>query len=72
MHPNSDDRQMRKGVLNNIKHLDEGLGGDHVTVELGVHGAGLELFMKNGTKYGEELDDSTACTVSVIRPAPIP
>lgn len=56
MHLNSGDRQVQKGVLNNIKHLYEGLGGDHVTVELVVHGAGLELFMKNGTKYGEELE----------------
>ena len=72
IHLNSRDRQVRKGVLNNIKHLDQGLGGDHVTVELVVYGAGPELFMKNGTKSGRIWSDSTACTESVIRPAPSP
>jgi uncharacterized protein len=56
MHLNSGDSQVQKGALNNIKHLYEELGGDHVTVELVVHGAGLGLFMKNGTKFGEELE----------------
>lgn len=56
MHLNSGDTQVQKGVLNNIKHLYEGLGGDHVTVELVVHGPGLELFMKKGTKFWKELE----------------
>ncbi|HXH85505.1 MAG TPA: DsrE family protein [Nitrospira sp.] len=56
MHLNSDDRKVQKGALNNIKHLYEELGGDHVTVELVVHGAGLGLFMKNGTQLGQELE----------------
>jgi len=43
------------------------LGGDHVTVELVVPGAGLELIMKNYTKYRQELErlygvSYTACS----------
>jgi hypothetical protein len=72
IHLTSGDRQVQKGALSNIKHLYHELGEDRVTVELVVHGTGLELFMKNGTKYGEELEHSAACTASVILPAPIP
>jgi intracellular sulfur oxidation DsrE/DsrF family protein len=56
MHLNSGDEKVQKGALNNIKHLYQELGGDHVTVELVVHGAGLELLTKKGTKFGEELE----------------
>jgi intracellular sulfur oxidation DsrE/DsrF family protein len=56
MHLNSGDEKVQKGALNNIKHLYQELGGDRVTVELVVHGAGLELFMKKGTKFGDELE----------------
>jgi len=56
MHLNSSDEKVQKGALNNIKHLYQELGGDRVTVELVVHGTGLELFTKNGTKFGDELE----------------
>lgn len=56
MHLNSGDEKVQKGALNNIKHLYQELGGDRVAVELVVHGAGLELLTKKGTKFGEELE----------------
>lgn len=56
MHLNSADEQVQKGALNNIKHLYQELGGDRVKVELVVHGAGLNLFIKNKTKFAEELE----------------
>ena len=56
MHLNSGEENVQKGALNNIKHLYQELGGDRVTVELVVHGAGLKLFMKRGTKFGDELE----------------
>jgi uncharacterized protein len=70
MHLNSGDETVQKGALSNIKHLYQELGGEHVTVELVVHGAGLELLTKKGTKFGEELErlhglygvDYTACS----------
>ncbi len=56
MHLNSGDEKVQKGALNNIKHLYQEMGGDRVTVELVVHGAGLELLMKSKTKFEEELE----------------
>lgn len=56
MHLNSADEHVQKGALNNIKHLYQELGGDGVKVELVVHGAGLTLFLKNKTKFREELE----------------
>ena len=56
MHLNSDDEQVQKGVLNNIKNLYQELGGDRIEVELVVHGAGIKLLMKKETKFGEELE----------------
>jgi uncharacterized protein len=50
------DEKVQKGVLNNITHLYQEVGGDRVMVELVVHGAGLQLFMKKDTKFGEELE----------------
>ena len=55
-HLNSGDEKVQKGALNNIKHLYQALGGDRVKVELVVHGAGLELLTKKGTKFAEELE----------------
>lgn len=55
-HLNSGDETIQKGALNNIKHLYQEMGGDRVKVELVVHGAGLELLTKKGTKFAEELD----------------
>ncbi len=55
-HLNSGDEKVQKGALNNIKHLYQELGGDRVKVELVVHGAGLELLTKKGTKFAEELE----------------
>lgn len=56
MHLNSADENVQKGALNNIKHLYQELGGDRVTVELVVHGAGLGLLTKKGTRFAEELE----------------
>ncbi len=56
MHLNSGDEKVQKGALNNIKHLYQEVGGDRVTVELVVHGTGLELLMKEKTKFREELE----------------
>lgn len=55
-HLNSGDETIQKGALNNIKHLYQEMGGDRVKVELVVHGAGLELLTKKGTKFAEELE----------------
>jgi intracellular sulfur oxidation DsrE/DsrF family protein len=55
MHLNSGDEKVQRGVLNNIKHLYQELGSKHLTVELVVHGAGLQFLTKKGTIFAEEL-----------------
>ncbi len=46
MHVNSGDEKVQHGALNNVRHLYQALGRDHLAVELVVHGAGLNLFTK--------------------------
>lgn len=55
MHLNSGDEQVRRGVVNNIRHLYQELGRDRLQVELVVHGAGLSLLIKETTGLGPEL-----------------
>ena len=46
MHLNSGDEKVQRGVLNNIRHLYQAMGREHLRVELVTHGAGLTLLMK--------------------------
>lgn len=55
IHVNSADEKVQRGVLNNIRHLYQELGREQVTVELVVHGAGLNLLTKATTTLGKEL-----------------
>ena len=57
MHLNSGDEKTQRGVLNNIKHLYQELGPQHLLVELVVHGAGLPLLVKTSTAFADELTD---------------
>lgn len=70
MHLNSDDDNVQKGLLGNIRNLYEAMGTDHVKVELVAHGAGLNLLVKKESRFAEELArlkkiygiDYTACS----------
>ena len=55
MHLNSGDEKVQRGALNNIRHLYQEVGREHLLVELVVHGAGLPLLTKKGSTLGPEL-----------------
>jgi intracellular sulfur oxidation DsrE/DsrF family protein len=55
MHLNSGDEKVQRGALNNIRHLYQEVGRDHLQLELVVHGAGLSLFTKSATVLGQDL-----------------
>jgi hypothetical protein len=55
MHLNSGDEKVQRGALNNIRHLYQEVGREHLQVELVVHGAGLALLIKGSTGFGSEL-----------------
>jgi intracellular sulfur oxidation DsrE/DsrF family protein len=55
MHVNSGDEKVQRGALNNIRHLFQEVGRDGLQLELVVHGAGLALFTKQTTRFGQEL-----------------
>lgn len=55
MHLNSGDEQAQRGALNNIRHLYQELGRDHLEVELVAHGAGLTLLTKKDSKLAGEV-----------------
>ena len=55
MHLNSGDEKVQRGALNNIRHLYQEVGREHLQVELVVHGAGLALLIKGTTGFGSEL-----------------
>ena len=55
MHLNSGDEKAQRGALNNIRHLYQDVGREHLQVELVVHGAGLSLLIKGTTGLGPEL-----------------
>ncbi len=55
IHVNSGDAQVQRGALNNIVHLYEELGAEHLTVEVVAHGAGLNLLVKGKTALTQEL-----------------
>src|SRR4051812_25383355 len=46
MQLNSGDEKVQRGALNNIRHLYQELGRDHLTVEVVAHGPGLTLLTK--------------------------
>jgi hypothetical protein len=54
-HVNSGDENAQKGALNNVRHLYQELGTEQLQVELVAHGAGLMLFTKKDTRFGDEL-----------------
>jgi intracellular sulfur oxidation DsrE/DsrF family protein len=54
MHLNSGDEKVQRGVLNNIRHLYQEVGREHVRVELVVHGAGLVLLTKKDSLFAAE------------------
>ena len=55
MHLNSGDEKVQRGALNNIRHLYQELGREHLRVELVVHGAGLTLLTKKDSTLSTEL-----------------
>jgi intracellular sulfur oxidation DsrE/DsrF family protein len=55
MHLNSSDEKVQRGVLNNIRHLYQEVGREHLRVELVVHGAGLMLLTKKDSVLATEL-----------------
>ncbi len=57
MHLNSGDDTVQRGVLNNIRHLYQELGRDHLTVELVAHGSGLRLLTRKDTKLADDVAD---------------
>jgi intracellular sulfur oxidation DsrE/DsrF family protein len=54
MHLNSGDEKVQRGALNNIRHLYQGVGREHLRVELVVHGAGLTLLTKKESMLAAE------------------
>ena len=56
MHLNSGEEKVQKGMLNNIRSLYDAMGAEWLNVELVAHGAGLSLFIKQGTNLAEELE----------------
>lgn len=55
LHLNSGDEKVQRGVLNNIRHLYQEMGREHVRVELVAHGAGLTLLMKKESVLATEV-----------------
>ena len=55
MHVNSSDEKIQRGALNNIRHLYQEVGREHLLVELVVHGAGLTLLTKKASTLATEL-----------------
>jgi intracellular sulfur oxidation DsrE/DsrF family protein len=55
MHLNSGDEKVQRGALNNIRHLYQEVGREHLRVELVVHGAGLPLLTKKDSTLATEL-----------------
>jgi intracellular sulfur oxidation DsrE/DsrF family protein len=55
MHLNSGDEKVQRGALNNIRHLYQEVGREHLRVELVVHGAGLTLLTKKDSTLVTEL-----------------
>ena len=55
MHLNSSDEKVQRGALNNIRHLYQEVGREHLRVELVAHGAGLTLLTKSKTAHAVEL-----------------
>jgi intracellular sulfur oxidation DsrE/DsrF family protein len=55
MHLNSSDEKVQRGALNNIRHLYQEVGREHLRVELVVHGAGLMLLTKKDSTLTTEL-----------------
>lgn len=55
MHLNSGDEKVQRGALNNIRHLYQEVGREHVRVELVVNGAGLTLLTKKDSTLATEL-----------------
>lgn len=55
MHLNSGDEKVQLGALKNIRHLYQEVGRDRLQLELVVHGAGLTLFTKSATAFGQDL-----------------
>ena len=55
MHLNSGDEKVQRGALNNIRHLYQEVGREHLLVELVVHGAGLTLLTKKDSTLAPEL-----------------
>lgn len=55
MHLNSGDERVQRGALNNIRHLYQEVGREHLRVELVVHGAGLTLLTKKYSTLATEL-----------------
>lgn len=55
IHLNSGDETVQRGALNNIRHLYQAVGREHLQVEMVAHGAGLSLLTKKGTALGSEL-----------------
>ncbi|HSL04912.1 MAG TPA: DsrE family protein [Nitrospiraceae bacterium] len=55
MHVNSSDEKVQRGALNNIRHLYQEMGREHVQVELVVHGAGLIMLTKKDSTLATEL-----------------
>lgn len=55
MHLSSGEEQVQRGVLNNIRHLYQELGGERLTVELVAHGGGLTLLTKKTSTLAEEV-----------------
>lgn len=55
IHLNSGDEKVQRGTLNNIRHLYQEVGREHLQLELVTHGAGLSLLMKSATTLGPEV-----------------
>ena len=55
LHLNSGDEKVQRGALNNIRHLYQEVGREHLRVELVVHGAGLTLLTKKDSVLATEL-----------------
>jgi len=56
MHVNSGDEKVQRGALNNIRHLYQEVGREHLHVELVVHGAGLTLLTKKDSTLSTEVE----------------
>lgn len=55
MQLNSNDEKVQRGALNNIRHLYQAVGREHLQLELVVHGAGLGLLTRKTTALRAEL-----------------